>query len=193
MIHVEPQPEPPDFDACVRQKGREDLATPDGELRPHWRQCALQLWKAYRGVCAYSCLYIPRGTGGVSVDHMLPKSKQRNLAYEWSNYRLACVRMNARKNDLEDVLDPFEVRDGWFALELSTLNVVPGAGLTEELRQRVQETIDRLKLNDHEFVEARDAYYASFMEKELSFRLLQKHCPFLANELVRQGLVQPQG
>ncbi|HZI15757.1 MAG TPA: hypothetical protein VE153_35650 [Myxococcus sp.] len=193
MIHVEPQPEPPDFDACVRQRGREDLASPEGELRPHWRQCALQLWKAYQGVCAYSCLYIPRGTGGISVDHMLPKSKRRELAYEWTNYRLACIRMNARKNDLEDVLDPFEVRDGWFALDLSTLEVVPGAGLSQELRQRVQETIDRLDLNDREFVEARSSYYDNFLKEEVSFSFLRKHFPFLANELVRQGRVSPPG
>ncbi|MBZ4419763.1 hypothetical protein [Myxococcus sp. RHSTA-1-4] len=192
MIPVQPQPEPPDFDACVRQPGREELASLEGELRPHWRRCATQLWDAYRGVCAYSCIHIPRGTGGVSVDHMLPKSKRRELAYEWRNYRLACVRMNARKNDLEDVLDPFEVRDGWFALELSTLEVIPGDGLPEELRQRVQATIDRLDLNDNEFVRARTAYYDDFRNQDVSFRFLQKRFPFLARELVRQGLFKPQ-
>jgi hypothetical protein len=190
MIPVQPQPEPPDFDARVRQPGCTDLASPEGELRPHWRLCATQLWAAYQGVCAYSCLYIPRGTGGVSVDHMLPKSKRRELTYEWANYRLACIRMNARKNDLEDVLDPFEVRDGWFALDLSTLEVVPGAGLSNELRQRVQDTIDTLMLNDDEFVRARSAYYDSFRDEDVTFRFLEKHFPFLARELVRQGLVR---
>lgn len=98
--------------------------------------------------------------------------------------------MNARKNNLEDVLDPFEVRDGWFALDLSTLEVVPGEGLSEELRQRVQATIDRLDLNDSEFVLARGAYFDSFRDNDLTFRHLQRHFPFLARELVRQGQVQ---
>ncbi|WP_257462982.1 HNH endonuclease family protein [Archangium lipolyticum] len=193
MIHVEPQPEPPDFDAKVRQPGHADLASLAGELRPLWRHCAMQLWEAYKGVCAYSSLHIPRGTGALSVDHLLPKSKRRELAYEWSNYRLACVRMNARKNDLEDVLDPFEVRDGWFALELSTLEVIPGDGLPEQLRAQVQKTIDRLDLNDDEFVRAREAYFLAWKEGEMRFRYLLKHCPFLAKELLRQGLVQDEG
>ncbi len=193
MIHVEPQPEPPDFDACVRQRGLEDLASPEGELRPHWRHCAGQLWKAYRGICAYSCLHIPRGTGGISVDHMLPKSKRRALAYEWSNYRLACTRMNARKNDLEDVLDPFEVQDGWFALDLSTLQVVPGEGLPEQVRLRVEETIDRLDLNSDEFTLQRGAYFDDFRAGNTNLFFLKKYFPFLANELVRQGLAQPRG
>ncbi|WP_375769775.1 hypothetical protein NR798_02495 [Archangium gephyra] len=192
MIHVEPQPEPPDFDAKVRQPGRAELASPEGELRPLWRHCATQLWEAYKGVCAYSSLHIPRGTGALSVDHLLPKSKRRELAYEWRNYRLACVRMNARKNDLEDVLDPFEVRDGWFALELSTLQVIPGDGLPEALRARVQKTIDRLDLNDVEFVRARESWHSAWRDGDMTFRLLRKYCPFLAKELVRQGVVQQE-
>ncbi|NNB90903.1 HNH endonuclease [Corallococcus exiguus] len=191
MIHVDPQPEPADFDARVRQKGHEDLQGTD-ELRPHWRHCSLQLWKAYRGICAYSCLYIPRGTGALTVDHLLPKSKQRALAYEWSNYRLACNRMNARKNAFEDVLDPFEVQDGWFALELSTLQVIPGAGLSASMQQRVQDTIDRLDLNDEEFLEARTSWYDEYRQGAFNFDFLRRHFPFLAKELVRQGLVQPQ-
>jgi hypothetical protein len=189
VIHVEPQPEPPDFDAKVRQPGRAELASQEGELRPHWQHCAIQLWEAYRGVCAYSSLYIPRGTGARSVDHLLPKSKRRELTYEWSNYRLACIRMNSRKNDLEEVLDPFKVEDGWFALELSTLQVIPGEGLLGQMRQRVQDTIDRLDLNDDEFIQARAAHYEAFRSGEVQFRHIRKHCPFLAKELVRQGLV----
>lgn len=190
MIHVEPQPEPPDFDSKVRQPGQSELSSPEGELRPHWQHCALQLWHAYRSVCAYSSLYIPRGTGARSVDHLLPKSKHRELTYEWSNYRLACSRMNARKNALESVLDPFEVQDGWFALELSTLQVIPAEGLPEHLRQRVQETIDRLDLNDDEFIQARTAYYEVFQSREVQFGYIRKHFPFLAKELIRQGVVR---
>ncbi|QRN96882.1 hypothetical protein JRI60_49275 [Archangium violaceum] len=193
MIHVEPQPEPPDFDARVRQPGCADLASPEGELRPHWRQCLTQLWKAYRGVCAYSATYIPPGTGARSVDHFLPKSKRRDLAYEWRNYRLACDLMNARKNNFEDVLDPFEVQDGWFTLELSTLHVAPGEGLDEELRTRVQATIDRLRLNDSEFTQQREEYFKLWQERSLHFGFFVKHCPFLAKELLRQGLVQEDG
>jgi hypothetical protein len=143
-------------------------------------------------VCAYSSLHIPRGTGALSVDHLLPKSKRRELAYEWSNYRLACSRMNARKNAFEDVLDPFEVRDEWFALELSTLQVVPGEGLPEPLRTQVQQTIDRLDLNDEEFIVARTAYHSDWRTGVTNLAFLRKHCPFLAKELLRQGHVRDE-
>ncbi|NOJ98112.1 hypothetical protein HMI51_34880 [Corallococcus coralloides] len=188
MIHVDRQPEPADFDARVRQKGIEDLQGTD-ELRPHWRNCIHQLLQAYRRICAYSCLYIPPGTGAPSVDHLLPKSKRRDLAYEWSNYRLACSRMNARKNAFEDVLDPFDVQDGWFALELSTLQVIPGAGLPTSIQQRVQETIDRLDLNDEEFLGARMSWYDEYLQGAFDFDFLRRRAPFLAMELIRQGLV----
>lgn len=158
-------------------------------MKPFWKHCAPQLWDAYRGVCAYSSLYIPRGTGARSVDHLLPKSRRRELAYEWSNYRLACLQMNARKNAFEDVLDPFEVRDEWFALELSTLQVIPGDDLPEPLHSQVQQSIDRLNLNDEEFTVARTAHYSAWKDGEMSFRLLRKYCPFLAKELLRQGHV----
>ncbi|ATB44144.1 hypothetical protein CYFUS_009626 [Cystobacter fuscus] len=192
MIHVAPQLEPSDFSARVREPGQALLASPEGELKPLWRHCATQLWAAYQGVCSYSSLYIPRGTGALSVDHLLPKSKRRELAYEWSNYRLACTRMNARKNDLEDVLDPFEVRDEWFALELSTLQVIPGDDLSEPLLSQVQQTIDRLNLNDEEFIEARTAYYSAWKDGDTTLRHLRKHCPFLAKELLRQGHVRDE-
>ncbi|WP_375742528.1 hypothetical protein NR800_26320 [Corallococcus interemptor] len=128
------------------------------------------------------------------MDHLLPKSKWRALAYEWSNYRLACGRMNARKNDSEDVLDPFDVQDGWFALELSTLQVIPGPGLDAPIQQRVQDTIDRLDLNDDEFIAQRVEYfesYKSYCDDMRGIAFLKKHAPFLAKELIRQGLAQP--
>jgi hypothetical protein len=192
VIHVDLQPEPPDFSSRVREPGQVVLSSPEGELKPLWRHCATQLWAAYQGVCAYSSLHIPHGTGAPSVDHLLPKSKRRELAYEWSNYRLACSRMNARKNAFEDVLDPFDVLDGWFALELSTLQVVPGEGLPEPLRDQVQKTIDRLDLNDEEFLRARESYDSAWRDGDMKFRLLRKRCPFLAKELLRQGHVRDE-
>jgi hypothetical protein len=98
--------------------------------------------------------------------------------------------MNARKGALEDVLDPFEVQDGWFALELTTLQVIPGEGLPEHLSRRVQQTIDRLDLNDPEFIRARAAHYEEFLSGEVQLRHVQRHFPFLAKELIRQKLVR---
>lgn len=185
MIHVEPQPEPPSFDELVRQPGLRALAAAKEELPPHWRACLDDLHERYRGICAYLCVLIPRATGARSVDHVTPKSRRRDLAYEWSNYRLVCSLMNARKRDFEDVLDPFEIPDGWFVLELSFLQVMPSSSLDPATRARVQATIDRLRLNDQECIAARALYYDRYAEGELPAELLQEWSPFVAREALR--------
>lgn len=180
MIHVDPQPEPASFDGLVRRPGLAALAEGREELPPHWRACLPDLYERYRGVCAYLCVLIPRGTGARSVDHVAPKSKRKDLAYEWSNYRLVCSLMNARKRDFEDVLDPFEIPDGWFVRELSFLQVMPSPALDEATRARVQATIDRLGLNDQECLAARALHYQPYVEGDLSLALLAEWSPFVA-------------
>ncbi|XXT24850.1 hypothetical protein WME94_25285 [Sorangium sp. So ce429] len=135
-------------------------------------------------------MLVPRGTGARSVDHVAPKSKRRELAYEWSNYRFVCSLMNARKRDFEDVLDPMEIPDGWFVLELSFLQVLPAEGLHDEARERVLATIERLKLNDKECIAAREMYYTAYLDKGLTLELLHEWSPFVAREVVRQGLAR---
>jgi hypothetical protein len=180
VIHVDPQPEPPGFDAQVRQPGLRALAEAKEDLPPHWRRCLPDLYERYRGICAYVCVVIPRATGAPSVDHLAPKSKRRDRAYEWDNYRLVSTLMNARKRDFEDVLDPFEVKDGWFVLELSFLQVMPSPSLDEATRARVQATIDRLGLNDKDCVGARALYYQPYAEGDLSAAYLREWSPFVA-------------
>lgn len=189
MIRVALQPEPDDFDERVRQPGVSALAENPGTFPTYWSRCAEQLWSSYKGICSYVCVIIPRVTGARSVDHLFPKSKNPDLAYEWSSYRLACSLMNSRKRDFEDVLDPFEIEDGWFVLELSFLQVLPAPDLDEENRSRIQATIDRLKLNDKDCISARAMYYDAYIAGGLTFEYLEQWSPFVARELVRQGLV----
>jgi hypothetical protein len=156
---------------------------------PLWRgECLRQLWEAYDGICAYLCIFIPRGSGARSVDHFVPQSRRPDLLYEWSNYRLACSLMNSRKKQFEDVLDPFEVEDGWFVLDLSFLQVLPNPDLDEATRRRVQATIDRLDLNDNECLQAREKDYDAYLKRELPYDLLERWSPFVAREMRRQGL-----
>ena len=136
MIPVTPAEEPAHFDQCVRQPGQRALARlaeedeiTTGKLPPLWRKMLPDLLTRYRRICSYLCLYIPHGTGAPSVDHMIAKSDSPHLAYEWNNYRLACALMNSRKGAVADVLDPFGIEEGWFALELVAFQVVPGERL----------------------------------------------------------------
>lgn len=199
MIHVELQPEPVDFDETVRRPGLAELVsgkTPDQVWKQGlWRHALPDLWRAYGGVCAYLVIYIPRAVGSRSVDHFLPKSKHPKLAFEWSNFRLVCSLMNSRKGTFEDVLDPFQVEDGWFILELSSLEVLPAPDLAPDLQSRVVATIERLRLNDAECRQARAEHYDQYFdpEVEVTWAGLCKFNPFLARELLRQGIVGPDG
>lgn len=188
MIHVEARPEPPSFDADVRQPGERALREGVVDLPPHWRKCIPDLLREYSRICAYSCLYIPRVTGSSTVEHYAPKSKARELAYEWSNYRLVCSLMNSRKNDFEDVLDPFEIGDDWFELEFLFMQVRPAAHLDEVTSKRIDETIKRLKLNDEECCAARAEWYEDWKKEGLSAEFMQSRSPFIYREALRQGL-----
>jgi len=199
MIHVDPKPEPPDFDREIRRPGKAARTKNSQALPDLWRKCLQQLWEAYDGVCAYLAVRIPPGVGARTVEHLAPKKKTPDLAYEWSNYRLVCSLMNSRKGQLEDVLDPFEIEDGWFVLELSSLEALPHPDLKPALRAQVQRTIDRLKLNDLECIAARAEHYAAYIEHVgdpklgIPFGQLRRWNPFVAMELLRQRIVEGAG
>ena len=217
MIPVTPAPEPAAFDSKVRQPGLRAIAELAGEqptpprtagqpyapvaasreeipadkFPPYWREMLDDLMDSYHRICAYLCLYIPRGTGAPSVDHAVAKSKRWDRVYEWSNYRLACSLMNARKGAAADVLDPFEIGEGWFALELVGFQVLPGDGLADEVTGAVANTIERLRLNDPACCEARAEYAEDYWNEGIRLDYLERHAPFVARELRRQHLLSP--
>lgn len=217
MIHVQLAPEPEAFEAKVRAPGLSAIAELIGEpptlerpdpkrkavarhrdelqpeyFPPFWRNATDDLLTAYGRICAYACLYIHRLTGAATVDHWAPKSKAWDRVYEWSNYRLACSLMNARKNTFADVIDPFDVYDGLFALDLVTLEVVPGpkAGARKE---EVKITIKRLGLDGSDYAEALADHFHPYLEGHIDFHQLEKLAPFLARELQRQGKLRNEG
>ena len=211
MIPVRPAEEPPDFEAQVREPGRRAVAElvgetsprsagrrfaqvaesreeiPASKFPPYWRQALGDLLERYDRICSYLCLYIPRGVGAPSVDHMIAKSTRWDHVYEWANYRLACSLMNARKDAIASVLDPFEIGDGWFALELVEFQVVPGEALPPDVLTSVEATIERLRLNDLECCEARLEFAENYRNGAIRIDYLTRHAPFVARELRRQG------
>lgn len=212
MIRVDLAAEPPNFDHDVRKPGLDAIrelvgekptkqrrgpkrkqstasrdAIPAKKFPPLWRSALDDMLVAYKRLCAYTCLYIEHVTGGASVDHLIPKSTRWDHVYEWSNYRLACALMNSRKNEAMDVIDPFEVRDGWFALELDECQVICGPGLDVATAARVDATITRLKLNDEDCLKARREYARSYADGEIELVYLERRSPFIARELRRQG------
>jgi len=199
VIPVEKQEEPANFDDDVRQPGlrwlREQKIVfnkklpPGTELVPYWRKCLDDLHTSYAGVCAYLCVFVERVTGGVSVDHYVPKSLRARLAYEWSNYRLACFTMNARKLDFSSVLDPFTLKAETFLLELVTGRIYVNPRLTGTARKRAEDTIERLRLDSAECREIRARHYQNYCEFGYPEDYLKKYSPFVWIEAKRQGLL----
>ena len=192
MIPVQMAPEYPQFDREVRQRGRTFLQScpnPNSEqFRRHnyWTKALGQLYAAYNGLCSYTTRYLVY-TG--TIDHFRPKSKYPQLAYEWSNYRLARQTINTRKGNSEEVLDPFLIEKRWFILHLPSCLIKPALGLPREIRVQVNSTINTLRLNDDErLVEERLEFLVALADGDISLRHLQRHYPFLAQEVQHQGV-----
>ena len=159
---------------------------PAASFPPYWRKALDDLQAAHDRVCAYLCVRI---STDASVDHYVAKSRRWDLVYEWSNYRLACAAMNSYKGESDDVLDPFKLRDGWFALELVDFQVVAGAGLADDDVDRVQGTIRRLCLNMPRFLPHPCRIRRCPMERRNNCRLPRQTRTFVARELRRQGRI----
>ena len=184
------RPDPEDRARTVPITRPEEL--PPSALHECWREAIPDLRKAYGHLCAYSAVRIIAECDA-TVDHMVPKAKDWRLAYEWSNLRLSLPRFNACKGDHCDVIDPFEVQEGWFAVELVTGTIHPGEAARQdpELRARVESTVRRLQLNGGELPEARLERIRQYRAEEVRLAYFERHSPFLAAELRRQGRLNP--
>lgn len=192
MISVARKPEYTDFDIEVRQPGLAFLArTPrptsaEFGKRSYWTKARSHLHAAYLGQCAYTTMYL---VDGGTIDHFLPKTTHPHLAYEWDNYRLARQKVNGRKGNTEEVVDPFEVEPGWFVLHMPSCLVRAGSGLDHVVRKRVNATINILQLNaDDLLVQERCDLLISLADGDVTMTFLDRWYPFLSSEVRRQGV-----
>ncbi len=218
MIRLKIAPEPSSFAKKVREPGENALALLAGKPLPHkrrgkpiaatkqigghrvskkiadfayWQDCLDELHSAYDGICAYYCFRIEKAALP-HVDHFVAKnSGDPNLAYDWSNYRLACGYANACKKEYPDIRDPASIKDGWFQLDLITLGVHANPELEGTLRDGVESTITKLQLRDGRALAVRQHAMAHFRSGRVQLGFLEKDHPFLAKELARQGISTP--
>lgn len=192
MIPVTPQPEYAEFENQVRRPGLAFLKrTPkptsaDFKKHGYWRKAMPHLRAAFSNACAYTTLrLVDDGT----IDHFLPKASYPHLAYEWKNYRLARQKMNQRKGDNTQVVDPFAIRTGWFVLDLPSCLVRPGRGLSGVLRKRINSTINILQLNDDDsMVQERCNLLVYLADGKVTMEYLDEFYPFLSSEVRRQDV-----
>lgn len=201
MIAVAPAAEPANFDTLVRQPGISWLQDcglagleafpPKTKIKPLWTKALPDLLDAYDRICAYASLRIHPITGAQSADHFAPKSRCPAQTYEWSNYRLACSKMNARKNNFTDVLDPFTMAPNTFELNLANGALAPSASLTGQALADAKATVERLKLDDVEMRIARRTLITDYLNAIFTTDFLRSESPFIWSELQRQGLLRP--
>lgn len=199
MIPVALASEPADFDAKVRKPGRAWLRKqqrtsgkrlPAGtKFEPFWTECLGDLHEAYGGVCAYLAVYFEVATGAATTDHMLPKSLHPDHAYEWKNFRLACLATNRAKN-IKTVLDPVGLAPRTFELNLQSGQIQPGAALDAVARDAAQKTIEALGLDGPDERKMRVQHWDDYRNKDVSAAFLRKHSPFVHAEAVRQGFIR---
>lgn len=191
MIPIKQQPEPLSFNNDVRIPGTKFLrinASPTKKQwnrNNYWKYCSQDLYRAYDGICAYTGIWI--SLSSATVDHFIPKSKTPQLAYEWTNYRLSCDKVNNNKSDL-NILDPFQIQYNCFLLEFPSLLVIPNQSISPTYYNEVTRTIDNLKLNSEYFIEDRQHWLMEYIRNS-DFDFLKRHAPFVAYELQRQNLI----
>jgi hypothetical protein len=194
VIPVQPQPEPEDFSARVREKGSAFLhqvprpTSTQWKGKEYWRAVIPDMRCAYKGICAYSAHWISHVTGSQTIDHFVPRALRPDLAYEWSNFRYVASRFNSRKG-LRTILDPFELEPDWFIIKFPSLMIKPTPGLFPDQQRAAWDTIKYLKLNDEDCVQERQQWVEEFCNGEINFIHLVKKAPFIAYEIQRQGLV----
>jgi hypothetical protein len=188
MIPAPKVPEPEDFDVQVRQPGNTWLAANPAAKRPRtlWTRYTPVLEAGYGGLCGYAAMLDP--TGG-TVDHYRSFTHHRELAYEWSNYRFASATMNSKKRAEDDrVLDPEEVRAGWFEILLPSLQMRTTDRVPTRLRAKAVHTLDRLGLADGErIIRWRRSWYELYQRGDLSIEGLRKVAPLIAAAVERDA------
>ncbi|MCW2279127.1 hypothetical protein [Heliophilum fasciatum] len=188
MIHVEPVPEPTDFDQQCRQRGQRWLAEHPHAKRPQdfWTPFKSYLADGFGDLCAYSAMYEPVGT----VDHFFSCKNRLELAYEWSNYRYSAAWINSSKNTADGmILDPFEIGDNWFEIILPSLQLVVSRGVPEDMQEIAQYTLRRLHLVDDErVIRQRREWYRMYQQGRIDLEGLHEKAPLIARAIEKQRL-----
>lgn len=194
MIHFEKVPEPADFEAEARRPGRIWLEENPPPKRPkdYWGPFKGKLADGFGSLCAYSAMYEPVGT----VDHFVSCNEDRRLSYEWSNYRFASGWLNSSKSSLpaNQILDPFEVQDGWFKLLLPSLQLdVDEKEVPPEFLERAQFVLKRLHLRDDErVVRQRREWHKLYEDGDITIAGLHRKAPLLARAIERDTRVHDE-
>ncbi|MCX4219239.1 hypothetical protein MKZ87_16505 [Pseudomonas sp. MCal1] len=176
-----PIDEPDLFDEACRKKGRDWLAENPDKNRPRdlWTPFKFDLAEGFEHRCAFGAMWIPDGT----VDHFVSCNEDRTLAYEWSNYRYMAGWLNSSKSKKKaaDLLDPFDVCEGWFEVLLPSLQLVVTDEVPAAFREIAKKTLASLPIRDDErLLKVRREWLRMYEDEELTLEGLRRKAPLIA-------------
>lgn len=181
-----PIPEPLEFDAKCRVKGKAWLAAhASGRPDDKWSPFRLDLAAGFADRCGYGAMWISSGT----VDHFVSCDEDRNQAYEWSNYRYVEGWFNSSKTKLPstNLLDPFEIQPGWFEVDLPSLQLRLTDAVPAAVLQRAEFTLKRLPLRDDERVIRQRRAWLEMYEQGTPLAVIEQKAPLIAQAIRRQN------
>ena len=186
MIPVERVPAPEGFDEHVRDPGLAWIAKrahPQLGFPSYWRWCEPHLRQAFHARCGWAAMHITSG----NVEHFVSRAEcrveQPELAYDWDNYRYVMPELNSRKGK-QRLLDPFEVRPGWFRISLPSLRLRMTDEIPEDVRDRARRTLEQLELDrGFKLMRLRERYMARYMAGRLGLIDLDEDAPLIAGAI----------
>jgi hypothetical protein len=180
-----PIAEPAEFDAQCRKPGQQWIVghpQPEGRPPDYWSRFRDDLREGFVRRCGYFAMFMHDG----AVDHFVPwdtcKEDFPVLAYEWDNFRFIAPSLNSKKGTLYDeLLDPFEVQDDWFAVEIPSFVLRITDRIPPSLRAKAEFTLDRLDLQQgRKAVTLRWEWYEQHRLGELTLAGLHRNAPLVA-------------
>ena len=194
MIPVARVPEPPGWPE-LRERGEKWLAeNPDSDRLPkHWRHVIDELAEGFRHLCGYTAQYDSDGC----VDHFHCVERYRNEAYDWSNFRYASTWFNSSKGTL-DLLDPHDVKEGWFKILLPSYELVLVADkVPPEFREIAAMTVKKLNLaSDGRLLRIRATDHRRYLRhceekgEAAAMHILRQLSPLLADAVEREKMAR---
>lgn len=191
MIPVPRPSEPPGFDERCRQRGlvwlRKNAQTDRQRPQSYWGEFREDLARASQHRCYWLAIEILLEHG--EVEHFIPVSRVRGtgdeyLIYEWTNYRWADSRINQAKGT-RDVLDPFDVEEGWFEVSLPDLQIRMTDRIPDTKRALADFTIRQLKLNGEYAIRYRERIFEKYREGRDQLVHVRREAPLLATAIER--------
>ncbi len=121
----------PEFLASEKEKWTDDYIK-TGNFNWHSRELLLKDLKAMtKDHCAFcDDVLSPIGSADPEIEHFKPKSRYKDLAFEWENLYPICRHCNGTKNDIFDdlLLKPDEIGyqyNDWFRLDPNSFELKP--------------------------------------------------------------------